>query len=549
MDSSDQGTSHSALAWVLAQVSQTVAVIPGSPIVLRYIKNSYQNDPFRVVLEVFLLLFVVWYLLEKRYRIDHHEIQLTKQEVDELVDDWQPEPLVPELSAWEKQELEQAPLLSSGQSSEPVVKVRADGSERKVLNLATYNFLGLVDNDEFKDKAIHTLRKYGVGSCGPPGFYGTLDVHMDLEEKIAKFLNVQSAIIYSQGLTTTLSVIPCFSKRGDLIICDEAVNFGVQKGIQITRSQVRYFKHNDMADLERILKEVQAEDLATKRTVTRRFIVAEGLYINCGDLVPLPELVRLKEQYKYRLILDESYSFGVMGKHGRGITEHFGVPTEKVDLLIGSMCNALCSSGGFCAGRIELIEHQRLSGLGYVFSASLPAILAVYAIDGLDVLSSGRGPQILTRLRANAKVIANGLRPLTQLDAIQLLGGGEGGCNTKSNLSHTDEDMPVFHLKLDRAWARAHLPLSDTLAVIPSDPRKPLLTEARVAMDQVLQRIVDLALDQGLLLTRAKYIASQERVAPDPSIRICVSAAHTEQATGEATQIIRQAVHQVLENL
>ncbi|KAJ1969265.1 serine palmitoyltransferase component, partial [Dimargaris verticillata] len=399
----------------------------------------------------------------------------------------------------------------------------------------------------FKDKAIHTLRKYGVGSCGPPGFYGTLDVHMDLEEKIAKFLNMQSAIIYSQGLTTTLSVIPCFSKRGDLIICDEAVNFGVQKGIQITRSQVRYFKHNDMADLERILKEIQAEDMATKRTVTRRFIVAEGLYINCGDLAPLPELVRLKEEYRYRLILDESYSFGVVGEHGRGITEHFGVPTEKVDLLIGSMCNALCSSGGFCAGRIELIEHQRLSGLGYVFSASLPAILAVYAIDGLDVLSSGRGPQILTRLRANAKIMAHGLRSLAQLGAIHLLGGGEGEGDHKSTTSNSNEEMPIFHLKLGRSWARTHLTLPGTLAGIPNDPRKPLPTEARVAMDQVLQQIVDQAFDQGLLLTRAKYIASQERVVPDPSIRICVSAAHTEQVTRDATHIIREAVHQVLE--
>ncbi|KAJ1988192.1 serine palmitoyltransferase component [Dimargaris cristalligena] len=518
----------STLAWAWAQIIDTASLLPGSKIVIRYIKNSYQNDPFRIALEVFLLLFVVWYLLEKRYRIDHHEIPLNKQEVDELIDDWVPETLVPELTAWEQEELARAPVLSSGQSSKPVLA----GSQSPVLNLASYNFLGLVGNEDLKERAVHTLRKYGVGSCGPPGFYGTLDVHMDLERKLADFVGADEAIIYSQGLTTTLSVIPCFSKRGDLLICDEGISFAVQKGIQITRSQVRYFKHNDMEDLERILREIRQEDQETKRTITRRFIVTEGLYINSGDVAPLPDLVRLKEQYKYRLILDESYSFGVLGPRGQGLAAHYGISTDKIDILIGSMCNALGSSGGFCAGRSELIEHQRLSGSGYVFSASLPAILAVYALDGLEILNDSRGGPIMSSLRANSEVMAKGLRALTRSQPAVTLQGANG-------------TSPIIHLRLDRNWARTHLPLSDD-AEVPQGTRTPLPIATRVEFEKVLQQVVDEALSKGILLTRAKYILDQERSVPDPSIRVCVSAAHSKKETEAAVQGIRNAVTKVI---
>ncbi|KAJ1926091.1 serine palmitoyltransferase component [Tieghemiomyces parasiticus] len=516
-------------AW--SHITHTLSLLPGSKIASHYIKNSYQNDPFRIVLEVCLLLFVAWYLLEKRYRVDHHEITLTKQEVDELVDDWQPEPLVPDATEWEQRELDLVPVLASGQGPRP----RLVGSDTPVLNLASYNFLGLVGNEELKEHAVHTLRKYGVGSCGPPGFYGTLDVHIDLERRLASFIGTEEAIIYSQGITTTLSVIPCFSKRGDLIICDEGVSFAIQKGIQITRSQIRYFKHNDMADLERVLREVQREDQATKRMVTRRFIVVEGLYVNTGDVAPLPTIMRLKEQYKYRLILDESFSFGVLGQHGRGLTSHFNVDPTKVDILIGSMCNALGSSGGFCTGRRELVEHQRLSGLGYVFSASLPAILAVYAIDGLDILQSTRGEKILADLQRNSHVMAEGLHRLAASPAVQVL----------TDEKEKDGASPIFHLRLRRPWAQSVLPLAALDTTVPEDPRTPLPTVARIEFEKVLQRVVAASLAQGILLTRAKYVCDQERKVPDPSIRVCVSAAHTEEETRNAAQVITDAITEV----
>lgn len=132
-----------------------------------------------------------------------------------------------------------------------------DGRER--LNFASFNFLGLMNTEVVKEKAIEALRTYGVGTCGPPGFYGTLDCHLDLEAKLAAFSGQESAIIYSQGFSCISSVIPAFAKRGDVVLADESVNFAIQKGIQISRSTVKYFKHNDMADLERLMQLVQED--------------------------------------------------------------------------------------------------------------------------------------------------------------------------------------------------------------------------------------------------------------------------------------------------
>ena len=160
-----------------------------------------------------------------------------------------------------------------------------------MTNLASYNFYNLVANENLKEKAIQTLRTYGVGPCGPPGFYGTQDVHMKTEADIAAHLGTPAVIVYAQAFSTISSVIPAFSKRGDIIVADEAVNYAIRKGIQISRSTVRWYKHNDMEDMARVLERVTKEQ--AKKPLTRRFIVTEGLFENIGDMVDSPKLVRL----------------------------------------------------------------------------------------------------------------------------------------------------------------------------------------------------------------------------------------------------------------
>jgi serine palmitoyltransferase len=174
---------------------------------------------------------------------------------------------------------------------------------------------------------------------------------MELERDIAAFLRVQSAIIYSQGFSTVSSVIPSFCKRGDIIVADRGCNFSIQKGLQISRSTIKWYEHNNVDDLERVLEELQRDDKRSKRKLTRRFIVTEALFENDGSIVDLPRIVsyphlitsfirsrvdqparlkmELKRKFKYRLILDESWSFGVLGRTGRGVTEFYDIKVRR----------------------------------------------------------------------------------------------------------------------------------------------------------------------------------------------------------------------------
>lgn len=258
-----------------------------------------------------------------------------------------------------------------------------------------------------KERAIKTLRTYGVGPCGPPGFYGTQDVHQEVEQDIATHLGVPSAIVYAQSFSTISSVIPAFAKRGDIIVADKAVNYPVRKGLQISRSTIRWYEHNDMADLERVLATLVREQ--ARKPLTRRFIVTEGLFENTGDMVDLPKLIELKHKYKFRVILDETWSYGVLGRTGRGVTEHQNVDAREIDMIIGSLAGGLCAGGGFCAGTVEIVEHQRLSANAYTFSAALPAMLATTASETVRILQEQ--PEIITNLRENIKAMRAQLDP------------------------------------------------------------------------------------------------------------------------------------------
>jgi len=189
------------------------------------------------------------------------------------------------LTASEEAELEKLPVVVG--PSGPKSKLTTG---RTVMNLASYNFYNLASNEAIKEKAIQTLRTYGVGPCGPPQFYGTQDVHMRTEAAIADFLGADASILYAQAYSCISSVIPAFCKRGDIIVADRAVNFSIRKGLQVSRSTIRWFEHGSMKDLEDVLSRVAAEQ-AKKKQLTRRFIVTEGLFETTGECIDLPKLV------------------------------------------------------------------------------------------------------------------------------------------------------------------------------------------------------------------------------------------------------------------
>ena len=279
---------------------------------------------------------------------------------------------------------------------------------RTVTNLASYNFYNFNANEQIKEKAVQTLRTYGVGPCGPPQFYGTQDVHVKTESDIATYLGTESCIVYAQAFSTITSVIPTFCKRGDVIVADRAVNYAIRKGLEASRSTIKWFDHADVEDLEKVMKAVAKDQAKTKR-LTRRFIVTEGLFETLGDSSDLPRLIELKERYKFRLILDETWSFGVLGRTGRGLTEAQNVDPQQVDMIIGSLAGPLCAGGGFCAGAKEVVEHQRITSTAYTYSAALPAMLAVTASETVSLLQSN--PDILTQSRENIKAMRAQLDP------------------------------------------------------------------------------------------------------------------------------------------
>ncbi|CCJ30577.1 unnamed protein product [Pneumocystis jirovecii] len=468
-------------------IVSSIRKIPGYPVISRYIKSSYQNDPVRSIIELLLIFFIIRYILSTKYSPEKNNyVKLSEKEIDDLVDEWVPENLVSDLTEAEKSEIEKIPII-----------------------------IGSTGSKLLQKKAIEALRKYGVGACGPPGFYGTqvcltyLDVHMVLEQMVANFLGTESAILYSQTYSTISSVIPAFSKRGDILVVDRGVNFAIQKGIQISRSTIRWFDHNDISSLEDVLENIRIDQMVSHKPLSRRFIIVEGLSETFGDICNLAKIIELKKKYKYRLILDESWSFGTLGRCGRGVTEYYGCDPQDVDILVGSLSTCLCSGGGFCAGTSEIVEHQRITGASYVFSAALPASLAVIASQAILMLQQPSSSDYFTALRKNSNIFRSIIEMNEFIDIS----------------SHKDSPIVIFRIK------------------------KEFLEKYGWSFEEtegVLQEIVDECLNNGILIMRVRKINSQEIWEFGPSIRICINIGLSKKETEKSAIIVKSAISKVL---
>ncbi|XP_062519443.1 serine palmitoyltransferase 1-like isoform X2 [Corticium candelabrum] len=453
---------------------------------------------YHLFLEALLVVWIVYLIgFSQSYRSSRKPTELTHEEQEGLIRDWQPEPLVMPSN-------NSLPLQNRVVSGAIGPFAQVDG--KTCLNLVSLNFLGLLGHKDIEEAAASALNRYGVGSCGPRGFYGTFDVHLELEKRLADFMNTEEAVLYSYNFPSVASAIPAYSKRGDVIFVDEGVCFAVQKGLQASRSLIKKFKHNDVDDLERLLKEQQKEDdnNPRKAKVTRRFMVVEGLYMNYGDICPLPELIALKYKYKVRLFIDESVSFGVLGANGRGVTEHFGDQVngmKDVDLISASLENSVASIGGFCCGTSYVIDHQRLSGIGYCFSASLPPLLASAAIAALNIMQEK--PEMFNELKEKVECLR---KKLENVDGLDVMGA---------------QEAPILHLRLTTS------------------------TGQRRSDEALLQKIVDKAFDEDVAITCAQYL--EEMNQPPPTIRLSVCISHSDDDLERAAIVINKAAKQVLE--
>ncbi|XP_048232226.1 long chain base biosynthesis protein 1 isoform X2 [Ricinus communis] len=390
---------------------------------------------------------------------------------------------------------------------EPAVLESAAGphaiiNSKEVVNFASANYLGLIGHDKLLESCTSALEKYGVGSCGPRGFYGTIDVHLDCEARIAKFLGTPDSILYSYGLSTMFSAIPCFCKKGDIIVVDEGVHWGIQNGLYLSRSTIVYFKHNDMESLQNTLEKITAEKKRAKQL--RRYIVVEAVYQNSGQIAPLNEIIKLKEKYRFRVLLDESNSFGVLGRFGRGLTEYYGVPVEKIDIITAAMGHALATEGGFCTGSARVIDHQRLSSSGYVFSASLPPYLASAAITAIDVLEDN--PALITKLKENIAVLWKGL------------------CNIQGLSIASNPESPIVFLRLE-----------NTTGSVKGDLK-------------LLEDIADRALKEDSVFVVVSKRSTLDKCRLPVAIKLYVSAAHSEADLIKACESLKRVSALVLRN-
>ena len=332
-------------------------------------------------------------------------------------------------------------------------------------------------------------------------------MHLAMEHAIAKFCQTHDAIMYSDGASAVSSAVAAFAKRGDLLIVDEGVYESLQTGITLSRSSVKYFKHNDMADLRRVLERVANKDalMGRKSSDQRRFIVVEGLYKNYGDLAPIDEIVMLKLEYGYRLIVDESFGFGTVGETGKGVTELCGMKFMRdVEIVTISLENTLGSVGGVCVGDEEVIDHQRLSGAGYCFSASAPPFTASAVIESIAALQAR--PDLVNILANNRKILLEGLKSVPKFEVI------------------SDVRSSIIFLRFQDPF-----------------PRYSLIDE-----EELYARIAQKCLEGGLMIVSTEHVKPLLHITPPPSIRITITAAHSQQDIDEAVRVLTKAVNAVV---
>lgn len=262
----------------------------------------------------------------------------------------------------------------SGQQS---TEVMMEG--RKVLMFGSNSYLGLTNHPKVIEAAIEAVKKYGTGCAGSRYLNGTLDMHREFEHELAEFVGKDDAVIYSTGFQTNLGTISCVVGRDDYIVCDELDHASIVEGRRLSFATPIKFKHNDMASLEKALAHCRPESL--------KFIVVDGVFSMEGDIANLPGIVALKEKYNCAIMVDEAHGFGVLGDHGRGTCNHFGL-TDDIEIIMGTFSKSLAAIGGFCAADNETINWIRHHSRSYIFSASNTPAATAAARAALQIMKN-----------------------------------------------------------------------------------------------------------------------------------------------------------------
>jgi 8-amino-7-oxononanoate synthase len=273
---------------------------------------------------------------------------------------------------------------------------------KSMIMIGSNNYLGLTGHPQVVEAAIHAVKKYGTGCTGSRYLNGTLDIHMELEERLAKFINREAALCFSTGFQTNQGAISAVVGKKDVVFTDRADHASIVDGTRLTFGKVVKYKHNDMDDLKRVLELNKGKDIG-------RLIVTDGVFSMEGDIVNLPPLVELAKEYDCRIYLDDAHSVGVLGKHGRGTAEHWDME-DKVDLIMGTFSKSFSSLGGFIAGDDVVIHYIKHHARSLIFSASMPPSAVATVLACLDILEAE--PERLEKLWRNTRKMQEGYKNL-----------------------------------------------------------------------------------------------------------------------------------------
>ncbi|HQR44743.1 MAG TPA: pyridoxal phosphate-dependent aminotransferase family protein [Thermoanaerobaculia bacterium] len=312
-------------------------------------------------------------------------------------------------------------MIESGQ--DPVVTMNG----REMVMLGSNNYLGLTSHPKVKEAAIAAVRKYGAGCAGSRLLNGTLDIHIQLEERLAGFMKKPACVTFSTGFAVNLGVLATVAQKGDTIYLDRQDHACIYDGARLAvGADVKKFRHNDPSDLRRLL--------ALGVPKGGRFLVVDGIFSMEGDIAPIPDYVRLCEEWDVGFMVDDAHGIGVLGKHGRGTVEHFGLE-DRVDLIMGTFSKSLATVGGFVVGDAHVISYVKHRARSLMFTAAPPPASVAAALAAVDIIEAE--PERRERLWENTHYM------LTELRA---MGFDCGHSNTPVIPVVVGEDMNAFRM-------------------------------------------------------------------------------------------------------
>jgi 8-amino-7-oxononanoate synthase len=320
-------------------------------------------------------------------------------------------------------------VIESAQDPEVIV------GGKKMIMIGSNNYLGLTNHPKVKEAAIEALQKYGSGCAGSRFLNGTLDIHVNLEAKLARFMSKEDALIFSTGFQTNLGVISAITGKDDVVFIDKMDHASIIDGCRLSFSEIKKFRHNDMEDLDRLLRQYNDKG---------KLIVVDGVFSMEGDIADLPNIVRLAKKYGARVMVDDAHGIGVLGKNGRGTAEHFGLENE-VDLIMGTYSKSLASIGGFIASSKEVIHYIKHVARALIFSASPPPASVASVSAAIDIIESE--PERRKQLWRNTDKMLKGFKALgfdtcqSETPIIPLMVGDDLKAFTMARLLH---DKGIF---------------------------------------------------------------------------------------------------------